>query len=65
VYDLVEEEVVYGRLPSQRRAFIRYVESSVGDHDLFEGGAYKPAVVATDVEEETLEATQREDALRE
>jgi len=42
------------------------VESSVGDHDLFEGGAYKPAVVATHVEEEeTLEATQREDALRE
>jgi 2,3,4,5-tetrahydropyridine-2-carboxylate N-succinyltransferase len=65
VYDLVEEEVVYGRLPPQRRAFIRYVESSVGDHDLFEGGAYKPAVVATDVEEETLEATRREDALRE
>jgi 2,3,4,5-tetrahydropyridine-2-carboxylate N-succinyltransferase len=65
VYDLVGEEVVYGRLPPQRRAFIRYVESSVGDHDLFEGGAYKPAVVATDVEEETLEATRREDALRE
>ena len=65
VYDLVEEEVVYGRLPPERRAFIRYVESSVGDHDLFEGGAYKPAVVATHVEEETLEATEREDALRE
>ncbi|MEF8887278.1 MAG: 2,3,4,5-tetrahydropyridine-2,6-dicarboxylate N-succinyltransferase [Haloarculaceae archaeon] len=65
VYDLVEEEVVYGHLPPERRAFIRYVESSVGDHDLFDGGAYKPAVVATDVEEETLEATEREDALRE
>jgi 2,3,4,5-tetrahydropyridine-2-carboxylate N-succinyltransferase len=65
VYDLVEEEVVYGHLPPERRAFIRYVESSVGDHELFEGGAYKPAVVATDVEEETLEATEREDALRE
>ncbi len=65
VYDLVEEEVLYGRLPSERRAFSRYVESSVGDHDLFDGGAYKPAVVATDVEEETLEATEREDALRE
>ncbi|WP_159901152.1 2,3,4,5-tetrahydropyridine-2,6-dicarboxylate N-succinyltransferase [Salinirussus salinus] len=65
VYDLVEEEVVYGHLPPERRAFIRYVESSVGDHDLFEGGAYKPAVVATGVEEETLEATEREDALRE
>jgi 2,3,4,5-tetrahydropyridine-2-carboxylate N-succinyltransferase len=41
------------------------VESSVGDHELFSDGAYKPAVVATDVERETLEATQREDALRE
>ncbi|GAB3410805.1 2,3,4,5-tetrahydropyridine-2,6-dicarboxylate N-succinyltransferase [Haloparvum alkalitolerans] len=65
VYDLVEEEVIYGHLPSDRRAFTRMVESSVGDHDLFEGGAYKPAVVATDVEERTLEATAREEALRE
>ena len=64
VYDLVEEEVIYGHLPAERRAFTRMVESSVGDHDLFEGGAYKPAVVATGVEEETLEATRREDALR-
>jgi 2,3,4,5-tetrahydropyridine-2-carboxylate N-succinyltransferase len=65
VYDLVEEEILYGHLPPERRAFTRFVESSVGDHDLFDGGAYKPAVVATDVEEETLEATEREDALRE
>ncbi|MCU4925372.1 2,3,4,5-tetrahydropyridine-2,6-dicarboxylate N-succinyltransferase [Halobacteria archaeon AArc-dxtr1] len=65
VYDLVEEEVVYGELPANRRAFTRFVESSVGDHDLFEGGAYKPAVVATDLEDRTLEATEREDALRE
>ncbi|WP_255197041.1 2,3,4,5-tetrahydropyridine-2,6-dicarboxylate N-succinyltransferase [Halorarius litoreus] len=65
VYDLVDEEIIYGHLPPERRAFIRYVESSVGDHDLFEGGAYKPAVVATHVEEDTLEATQREEALRE
>jgi 2,3,4,5-tetrahydropyridine-2-carboxylate N-succinyltransferase len=64
VYDLVEEEIVYGHLPPERRAFTRYVESSIGDHDLFEGGAYKPAVVATHVEDETLEATEREDALR-
>ena len=64
VYDLVEDEVVSGHLPANRRAFIRYVESSVGDHDLFEGGAYKPAVVATDVEETTLEATKREETLR-
>ncbi|QLG62963.1 2,3,4,5-tetrahydropyridine-2,6-dicarboxylate N-succinyltransferase [Halorarum salinum] len=65
VYDLVEEEVIHGHLPENRRAFARFVESSVSDHDLFEGGAYKPAVVATHVEEETLEATRREDALRE
>ena len=65
VYDLVEDEVVYGHLPSERRAFTRFVESSVSEHDLFDGGAYKPAVVATDVEAETLEATQQEDALRE
>ncbi|GAB3021374.1 2,3,4,5-tetrahydropyridine-2,6-dicarboxylate N-succinyltransferase [Natronobiforma cellulositropha] len=65
VYDLVEEDVIYGELPADRRAFTRFVESSVSDHDLFEGGAYKPAVVATGLEEETLEATEREDALRE
>ena len=65
VYDLVEEEVIYGELPPDRRAFSRYVESSIGDHDLFDGGAYKPAVVATDIERETLEGTEREDALRE
>jgi len=65
VYDLVEDEVVYGHLPPERRAFTRFVESSVGDHDLFDGGAYKPAVVATDLEQQTLEATEREDALRE
>ena len=65
VYDLVDERVLYGRLPPERRAFTRYVESSVGDHDLFDGRAYKPAVVATDIEADTLEATEREDALRE
>ena len=65
VYDLVEGEVVYGHLPPERRAFTRFVESSVGEHDLFDGGAYKPAVVATDLEASTLEASQREEALRE
>lgn len=64
VYDLVEEQVIYGELPPERRAFTRFVESSVGEHDLFDGGAYKPAVVATDVEDRTLEATTREEALR-
>jgi 2,3,4,5-tetrahydropyridine-2-carboxylate N-succinyltransferase len=65
IYDLVEDEIIYGELPPERRAFTRFVESSVSENDLFEGGAYKPAVVATDVEAETLEATEREDALRE
>ena len=65
VYDLVDEEILYGHLPPERRAFTRFVESSVGDHDLFDGGAYKPAVVAMDVEATTLEGTEREEALRE
>ena len=65
VYDLVEEEILYGELPADRRAFTRFVDSSIGDHDLFEGGAYKPAVVATDLEAKTLEATEREEVLRE
>jgi len=65
VYDLVEEAVIYGELPPERRAFTRFVESSVGEHDLFDGGAYKPAVVATGLEQETLEAAAKEDALRE
>ena len=65
IYDLVEEEVIYGHLPPERRAFTRFVESSVSDHEMFDGGAYKPAVVATDVQAETLDATEREDALRE
>lgn len=65
VYDLVDDEIYYGRLPPERRAFTRFVESSVGEHDLFEGGAYKPAVVATDIEATTLEGTEREAALRE
>lgn len=65
VYDLVDEAILYGELPPNRRAFTRYVESTIGDHDLIDGETYKPAVVATHVEEETLEATQREEALRE
>ncbi|WP_458185111.1 2,3,4,5-tetrahydropyridine-2,6-dicarboxylate N-succinyltransferase [Haladaptatus sp. NG-WS-4] len=64
VYDLVNEEVVYGHLPPNRRAFTRFVESGLGDHELFAGGAYKPAVVALDVEDDTLEQVEREEALR-
>ena len=65
VYDLVAEEVHYGHLPAGRRAFTRFVESSLGEHSLFDGGAYKPAVVATEPDAETLDATQREEVLRE
>ncbi|MFB6164198.1 MAG: 2,3,4,5-tetrahydropyridine-2,6-dicarboxylate N-succinyltransferase [Haloarculaceae archaeon] len=64
VYDLVEREVRYGELPAERRAFARYVESSVSDDDLIPGAAYKPAVVATDIETETLEASEKEAILR-
>jgi len=64
IYDLVDEEIRYGELPPERRAFARYVESSVSDHDLLPGAAYKPAVVAMDVEADTLDATEREQALR-
>lgn len=65
VYDLVDETIIYGHLPSERRAFTRYVESSVGEHELFSKGAFKPAVVATDIEADTRAATKREEALRE
>jgi 2,3,4,5-tetrahydropyridine-2-carboxylate N-succinyltransferase len=65
VYDLVEEAVLYGHLPPERRAFTRFVESSVGDHDLFDGGAYTPAVVAMDLEASTLDGAAREEVLRE
>lgn len=66
VYDLVDEEIRYGVVPAGRRVFTRFVESSLGDHDLFgDTGAYKPAVVATDTDPATYEATEREDALRE
>jgi 2,3,4,5-tetrahydropyridine-2-carboxylate N-succinyltransferase len=66
VYDLVDDTVRYGHLPAERRAFTRFVPSSLGDHELFgDGGAYKPAVVATGLEAETLDATRREEVLRE
>ncbi|GAA0246505.1 2,3,4,5-tetrahydropyridine-2,6-dicarboxylate N-succinyltransferase [Haladaptatus pallidirubidus] len=64
VYDLVDEEILYGHLPPNRRAFTRFVESGIGDHELFDGGAFKPAVVALDVEDDTLEQVEREEALR-
>ena len=63
VYDLVAEEVLYGELPPERRAFQRQVPSSVGEHDLLEA-AYKPAVVATDLQASTLSGVEREEVLR-
>jgi 2,3,4,5-tetrahydropyridine-2-carboxylate N-succinyltransferase len=64
VFDLVADDVVYGELPPERRAFQRFVESSVSDADLIPGDAYKPAVVATALADDTLEATEREEVLR-
>lgn len=66
VYDLVDEEIIYGYIPPERRVFTRFVDSSLGEHELFgDAGAYKPAAVATAVEAETLDATAREERLRE
>jgi len=62
VYDLVEGEVVYGSVPPERRALQRYVCSSVSDRIGEE--AYKPAVVATSLEDDTLEKAKKEEALR-
>ena len=63
VYDLVEDEVVYGHVPAERRVMQRYVRSSVSDRIGEE--AYKPAVVATSLEDDTLEKARKEKALRE
>ena len=63
VYDLVEDEVVYGRIPPERRALQRYVRSSVSER--IDEETYKPAVVATSLEDDTLEKARKEDALRE
>ena len=63
VYDLVEDEVVYGHVPPERRALQRYIRSSVSDR--IGTDAYKPAVVATSLEEDTVEKAKKEDALRE
>ncbi|MFB6282785.1 MAG: 2,3,4,5-tetrahydropyridine-2,6-dicarboxylate N-succinyltransferase [Halobacteria archaeon] len=61
VYDFVKEEVVYGKVPAERRVMQRYVESSVtGFGETF----YKPAAVATRLEDETLEKAEKEDTLR-
>ena len=64
VYDLVLEEIIYGYLPPNRRAFTRFVHSDIGDHPLFKGGALKPAVVALDIEDSTRITIEKEDLLR-
>ena len=65
VYDLVSEEIIYGHLPPNRRAFTRFVHSDIGNHPLFKGsGALKPAVVALDIEDSTRAAAEKEDRLR-
>lgn len=65
VFDLVENETIYGRIPSERRAFARYVESSVSEKDIIPGNAYKPAVVLTNIEKKTLDSIEQEKTLRE
>ncbi|MDY6777683.1 MAG: 2,3,4,5-tetrahydropyridine-2,6-dicarboxylate N-succinyltransferase [Candidatus Nanohaloarchaea archaeon] len=62
VYDLVEEDVLYGELPAGRKAFKRFVPSSLGQHSMFEEGCYKPAVVA--VAKDAQEGVQHEEVLR-
>lgn len=62
VYDLVEDEVVYGWVPPERRVLQRFVESSI---EGFGEEFYKPAAVATSLGDDTLEKTRKEDALRE
>lgn len=61
VYDFVSGDVIYGRIPPERRVMQRYVESSI---EGFDETFYKPAVVATSLGDDTLEKTQKEDALR-
>lgn len=64
VYDLVEDEVLYGELPADRRAFQRAAPSSVSDHNLFDDQVYKPIAVAMDVDEDTYDTVKQEDTLR-
>ena len=65
IYDLVSEEIIYGHIPENRRAFTRFVPSDVGDHPLFKGGgAFKPAVVALHIEDSTKIASKKEKTLR-
>jgi 2,3,4,5-tetrahydropyridine-2-carboxylate N-succinyltransferase len=65
IYDLVSEEIIYGYIPENRRAFTRFVPSDVGEHPLFKGvGAFKPAVVTLHIEDSTKTASKKEKILR-
>lgn len=58
IYDLKKNEVIRGSVPSDRRVFQRYVQSSVSDHKLFEDtdlNAQKPIAVAMSKEKDEAE----------
>lgn len=58
VYDLVENEVIRGEIPANRRVFQRYVTSGLAEHELFqeEGTTpQKPVIVAIGKEEDAVE----------
>ncbi|MFW5929298.1 MAG: 2,3,4,5-tetrahydropyridine-2,6-dicarboxylate N-succinyltransferase [Halobacteriota archaeon] len=63
VYDLVEDEVVYGHVPPERRVMQRQARSSLSDR--VGEDVYKPVVVATSLDDDTVEKTRMESALRE
>lgn len=57
VYDLVDNQVLEGEIPSNRTAFKQFKESSVSDHELFDEdeSIMKPVVIAVDYDEDALE----------
>lgn len=58
VYDLVENEVIRGEIPENRRVFQRYVTSGLAEHELFQEEGMKPqkpVIVAIDKEEDAVE----------
>ncbi|MDY6765684.1 MAG: 2,3,4,5-tetrahydropyridine-2,6-dicarboxylate N-succinyltransferase [Halobacteria archaeon] len=61
IFDFVEDEIIYGRIPPRRRVMQRFVESSI---EGFGENFYKPAAVATSLGDETLEKTRKEERLR-
>lgn len=58
VYDLVENKVIRGEIPANRRVFQRYVTSGLAEHELFQKEGMepqKPVIVAIDKEEDAVE----------